>query len=57
MAILNIQFFQCMDRLYTSESDVYRHQILTDKDCPRAGRVNKKCFSDLLLRLSIQGFL
>ena len=28
----NILFFQCEDRLYTSESDVYRRQILTYKD-------------------------
>ena len=34
------QFFQRVDRLYTSESDVYRRQILTDKDGPRAKRVN-----------------
>ena len=27
-------FFQCGDRLYTSESDVYRRQILTYKDVP-----------------------
>ena len=33
-------FFQCGDRLYTSESDVYRRQILTYKDGPRAERVN-----------------
>ena len=34
------QFFQRVDRLYMSESDVYRRQILTDKDGPRAERVN-----------------
>ena len=33
------QFFQCEDRLDTSESDVYRRQILTYKDGPRAERV------------------
>ena len=33
------QFFQCGDRLYTSESDVYRRQILTYKDGPRTERV------------------
>ena len=33
-------FFQRGDRLYTSESDVYRRQILTYKDDPRAERVN-----------------
>ena len=27
------------DRLYTSESDVHRRQILTYKDGPRAGKV------------------
>ena len=27
------------DRLYTSESDVYRRQILTYKDGPRGGRI------------------
>ena len=32
-------FFQCGDRLYTSESDVYRRQILSYKDGPRAERV------------------
>ena len=29
-----------MDRLYTSESDVYIRQILTYKDDPRTERVN-----------------
>ena len=33
------EFFQRGDRLYASESDVYRRQILTHKDGPRAGRV------------------
>ena len=33
-------FFQRGDRLYTSESDVYRRQIMTYKDGPRAERVN-----------------
>ena len=32
-------FFQIGDRLYTSESGVYRRQILTYKDDPRAERV------------------
>ena len=31
--------FQCGERLYTSESVVYRQQILTYKDGPRAERV------------------
>ena len=35
-------FFQCEDRLYTSESDVYRRQILTYKDSPRAERVDPR---------------
>ena len=43
------QFFQFGDRLYTSESDVYRrqiltynkHQILTYKDDPCAERVKQ----------------
>ena len=32
------QFFQCGDHLYTSESDVYRRQILKYKDNPRTER-------------------
>ena len=32
-------FFQCGDRLYTSECDVYRRYILTYKDGPRTERV------------------
>ena len=32
-------FFECGDRPYTSESDAYRRQILSDKDVPRAKRV------------------
>ena len=35
------------DRLYTSESDVYRRQILTYKDAPRAERV--KAFMCLMI--------
>ena len=31
-AIINIILFQCGDRLWTSESDVYRRQNLTSKD-------------------------
>ena len=31
--------FSAEDRLYTSESDVYRRQILTYKDGPRNERV------------------
>ena len=33
-------FFPHRDRIYTSESDVYRRQILTYKDGPRTERVN-----------------
>ena len=33
---------QCGDRLYTSESDVYRRQILTIKVDPRAVRVKSR---------------
>ena len=33
------QLFPRGDRLYTSESDVYRRQILTYEDGPRAQRV------------------
>ena len=38
------KFFPCGDRPYTSESDVYRRQILTYKNGPRAGRVQLKGF-------------
>ena len=31
----NSKFFQCVDRLYTSESDVYRRRILMYKDSLR----------------------
>ena len=34
------KFFQCGDRLYTSESDDHRRQILTSKVNPHAVRVN-----------------
>ena len=34
--------FQGGDRLYTSESDVHRRQILTYKDGPRDERVNSQ---------------
>ena len=34
-----VLLLQCRDRLYTSESDVYRRQILTNKVDPRAVRV------------------
>ena len=35
------KFFQRGQRLYTSESDVYRRHILTYKDGPRAESVNR----------------
>ena len=43
MGIQPLEIFfllQCGDRLLTSESDVYRRQILTTKVDPRAARVN-----------------
>ena len=33
-------FFECGDRFYTSESDVYRRKIVTYKDGPRTEWVN-----------------
>ena len=47
-AIINILIFIVRgagDRLYTSESDVYRRQILTYKDDPRADRVKVQVMS------------
>ena len=41
MAIITIYLFQSGDRLYASESDVYRRQILTYKDDSRAERVKQ----------------
>ena len=37
--IIYFLLFHCGDRLYTSESDVYRRQILTYKDGPCADMV------------------
>ena len=37
---MNVSHFQYGDRLYTSESDVYRRQILTHKDGRHAEGVN-----------------
>ena len=37
--LIIFEFFQCGDRLFTSESDVYRRQILTYKGSPHAERV------------------
>ena len=42
-AIINILLFQCGDRLYTSELDVCRRQILTFKVGPRTERVDSSC--------------
>ena len=36
--------FQCGDRLYSSESDVYKRQILTSKVDPRSESINKIIF-------------
>ena len=38
---LLFKLLQCGDRLYTSESDVYRRQIMTYKDGPRAERFKR----------------
>ena len=43
-------FFQCGDRLYASESDVYRRQILTYKDAPRTERVKTVDLSPFIRR-------
>ena len=43
MGIRIFQFFQREYRLYTSESDVYRRQILAYKDGRRAERVKQYC--------------
>ena len=43
----------CEDRLYTSESDVYRRQILTYKDGPRAVKCGDRLYtseSDVYIR-------
>ena len=39
---------QCGDRLYTSESDVYRHQILTTEVDPRAVGVKSRLVCGIL---------
>ena len=39
-AIINSFFSSVRERLYTSESDVCRRQILTYEDAPRAERVS-----------------
>ena len=37
--IINVYFFQCGDRFYTTEFDVYRRQNLTSKIVPRTENV------------------
>ena len=37
--MINAQPFQPVERLYTSESDVCRRQILTYKDSPRPEKI------------------
>ena len=47
MGVRPLEFFlilQREERLYTSESDVYRRQILTYKVDPRAVRVNNDSY-------------
>ena len=44
------KFYQCGDRLQTSESDVNRRHILTSKYGPRAERVNAVIVSSDLSR-------
>ena len=38
-AFVDILILSVRDRIYTPESDVYKHQILTYKDAPRTERV------------------
>ena len=38
-AIIHVQLFQCLNRFYTSESDVCIRQILTYKNGPRTERI------------------
>ena len=38
-AVIFYKPFQCVDRLYTSESDVCRRQIMTYEDGPRTERI------------------
>ena len=45
MVIRNILIFSVRDRLYTSESDIYRRQILMSEVGPRSERVNRKTMS------------
>ena len=39
-AILKLQFIQCEDRLFRSETDIYKRQILTSKVGPDTERVS-----------------
>ena len=52
-AIRNILLLSVWDRLYTSESDVHRRQILTCKDGRRAERVNASHSLHLFLKTSL----
>ena len=49
-------FFQCGDCLYTSESDVYRRQILTYKHASRAERGQPTRLADILIK-TVHGIL
>ena len=40
MDLQQLEIFQRRDRLYASEADVYRRQLLTYKDGPRPESVN-----------------
>ena len=47
LLIINISFFfQCVDRIYTSESDIYRRHILTYKDGPALRNNTKNVMAD-----------
>ena len=48
------QPFQRVDRLYTSESDVYRRQILTYKDGPRTKRIEKNLIAVYTYNIGLQ---
>ena len=44
MGLRSLDFVLLSVRLYTSESDVHRRQILTYEDGPRAERINLYCY-------------
>ena len=46
--IINILLFQCGDRLWTSESDVYRRQILTFNVGPRTESVQSTSYIETI---------